>query len=87
VVELLPCDEARMQPPPWGGDSYANHRIDRFNQALRRAAADQGAVVVDCFEEWLAGDHPALLHDGLHPNGAGHQRLADRVGETLARWL
>jgi lysophospholipase L1-like esterase len=28
----------------------------------------------------------ALLHDGLHPNGAGHQLLADRIGEALARW-
>ena len=32
-------------------------------------------------------DYPALLHDGLHPNGAGHQLLADRIGEQLRRWL
>jgi lysophospholipase L1-like esterase len=44
-------------------------------------------ALVDCFEEVLAGDHAALLHDGLHPNGAGHQLLADRIGERLARWL
>ena len=35
----------------------------------------------------LVGDHAALLHDGLHPNGAGHQLLADRIGERLAPWL
>jgi lysophospholipase L1-like esterase len=44
-------------------------------------------VLVDCFDELLAGDHAALLHDGLHPNGDGHQLLADRVGEALAPWL
>ena len=54
---------------------------------MRRVAADSGVALVDCFEEVLAGDHAALLHDGLHPNGAGHQLLADRIGERLARWL
>jgi lysophospholipase L1-like esterase len=28
-----------------------------------------------------------VLLVGLHPNGAGHQLLADRIGERLARWL
>ena len=54
---------------------------------MRRVAADSGVALVDCFEEVLAGDHAAPLHDGLHPNGAGHQLLADRIGERLARWL
>lgn len=90
LVGLLPCDEARMQPPPWsqdGGEHYANHRIAEFNQAVRRVAADTGTDLADPFEEALAGDHTALLHDGLHPNGAGHQLLADRIGERLRRWL
>jgi lysophospholipase L1-like esterase len=87
LVGLLPCDEARMQPPPWGGESYANDRIARFNQVVAEVAAGQDAALVDCFEQWLARGHPALLHDGLHPNGAGHQLLADRVGEVVGRWL
>jgi lysophospholipase L1-like esterase len=90
LVGLLPCDEARMQPPPWsedGGEHYANDRIAEFDQAVRRVAADTGTDLADPFEEALAGDHTALLHDGLHPNGAGHQLLADRIGERLRRWL
>jgi lysophospholipase L1-like esterase len=90
LVGLLPCDEARTQPPPWsgdGGEHYANDRIAVFNQAVRRVAADTGTALADPFEEALAGDHTALLHDGLHPNGAGHQLLADRIGERLRRWL
>jgi acyl-CoA thioesterase I len=90
LVGLLPVDEARTQPPPWsedGAEHYANHRIAAFNQAVRRVAADTGAALADCFEAALAGDHTALLHDGLHPNGAGHQLLADRVGERLRAWL
>jgi lysophospholipase L1-like esterase len=89
LVGLLPCDEARMQPPPWGEDGghYANDRIGAFNQAVRRVAAGTGAALADCFEEVLAGDHAALLHDGLHPNGAGHQLLADRIAERLRPWL
>jgi lysophospholipase L1-like esterase len=90
LVGLLPCDEARMQPPPWsgdGGEHYANDRIAEFNRAVRRVAAATGAALADPFEEALAGDHTALLHDGLHPNGAGHQLLADGIGERLRRWL
>ena len=90
LVGLLPRDEARMQPPPWspdGAESHANDRIAAFNQAVRRVAAEGGVALVDCFDEVLAGDHAALLHDGLHPNGAGHQLLADRIGERLAPWL
>jgi acyl-CoA thioesterase-1 len=90
LVGLLPCDEARMQPPPWsadGAEGYGNDRVGAFNAAVRRVAADHRVPVVDCFGEVLAGDHAALLHDGLHPNGAGHQLLADRIGQALARWL
>jgi lysophospholipase L1-like esterase len=82
--------EARMQPPPWsedGAEGYGNDRIGAFNAVVRRVAADAGVPVVDCFEEVLAAGPAALLHDGLHPNGAGHQLLADRIGEALARWL
>jgi len=90
LVGLLPCDEARMQPAPWsedGATGYGNDRIGAFNAAVRRAAEAAGVMLVDCFDELLAGDHAALLHDGLHPNGDGHQLLADRVGEALAPWL
>jgi GDSL-like Lipase/Acylhydrolase family len=64
------------------GGHYANDRIGQFNQAVRTVAADTGTALVDCFEEVLAGDHAALLHDGLHPNGAGHQLLAHRIVVT-----
>ena len=73
-----------MQPAPWsedGGEHCANHRIAELNQAVRRHRDRPGRP----FEEALAADHTALLHDGLHPNGAGHQRLADRIGERLRR--
>jgi lysophospholipase L1-like esterase len=70
------------------------HDLERFAAtmaelvaAARRVAEAAGVVLVDCFDELLAGDHTALLHDGLHPNGDGHQLLAERVGEALAPWL
>jgi lysophospholipase L1-like esterase len=76
--------------PAWsvdGATGYGNDRIGAFNAAVRRVAESAGVVLVDCFDELLAGDHTALLHDGLHPNGDGHQLLADRVGEAVTRWL
>lgn len=89
LVELPPCDEARMHPAPWStdGESYANDRIRAFNAALAGVAADHGVPVAECFDALLAGDPRVLLHDGLHPNGDGHALLADRIGDRLAGWL
>jgi lysophospholipase L1-like esterase len=28
-----------------------------------------------------------LLHDGVHPNGDGHQRIADVIGDRVKAWL
>jgi lysophospholipase L1-like esterase len=43
--------------------------------------------VAELFDELLATDYPALLHDGLHPNADGHQHLAEVIGERLLAWL
>lgn len=86
LVGLLPCDEARMQPAPWG-DCYTNERIRAFNDVVVRSAGEHGVALLDCFDELLARDHAALLHDGLHPNGDGHQLIADRVHDRIGPWL
>lgn len=86
LVGLLPCDETRMQPAPWG-DSYSNVRMRAFNEVVRRVAGEQGTALLDCFDELLTRDHAALLHDGLHPNGDGHQLLADKIHDQIGPWL
>ena len=80
-------EDAAAAVEPGRGREPRQRPHPRVQPGRGRVAADSGVTLVDCFEEVLAGDHAALLHDGLHPNGAGHQLLADRIGERLARWL
>ena len=88
LVELLPCDETRVRPAPWDpAESYSNDRIRAFNEALRRVARDHDVPVAGLFDDFLAAGHEALLHDGVHPNADGHQRIADVIGERVRAWL
>jgi acyl-CoA thioesterase I len=87
LLELPPCDEARVQPPPWAtpedGQGYTNQRIGELNRIVRKVATEHGAVVVGCFEPMLGAGAAGLLHDGLQPNADGHQLLADLVEPLL----
>jgi acyl-CoA thioesterase-1 len=91
LLELPPCDEARVRPPPWAAleagegarESYTNERIRELNRIVRKVAEEHEAVVAGCFEPMLAAGAAGLLHDGLHPNADGHQLLADLVAEQV----
>ena len=58
--------------------------LEDYVDAERRVAAYYGIPVLDTFR--VSGLQPELSHlremympDGLHPNDAGHERLADRL--------
>ena len=46
-----------------------------FNEGLRRIARNRGAVLVD-LEAAFGTDYSLLSEDGLHPNVAGYQVMA-----------
>lgn len=59
--------------------------IDRINAALAAAAAGAGLVFVDvAAENWTDPADPAVWADPLHPNDAGHARIAERLAKLLA---
>lgn len=53
------------------------------NEATKEAATEAGLPFVDALSEnWLGV--PALIQgDGVHPNDAGQQKLAERIGQKL----
>ena len=60
-----------------------------LNDVLRRRAREHGAVVVETAERLAAPRDFVGDRDCLHPNGAGHERIAaafeDEVGQVVAQ--
>jgi lysophospholipase L1-like esterase len=85
LVGLLPCEEDKMQPMPWSrsGKSYSNQRLGMFNDCISDVAASQDIIFIDMFKEMMMRDVGVYLHDGLHPNAAGHQYIADKLKKIV----
>ena len=77
-------------PPERPGGVRAGAAIlaERYNEALRRVARNRGAVLVD-IEAAFGTDYSLLSEDGLHPNSAGYQVMAQSflsaIRSTLER--
>lgn len=91
-VGLTPVEEALTVPIDYGDDTrccYRNERIAEFDKTLRRFCEDNTLPCVEVlavFKQRLAQDEK-LLEDGLHPNDAGHQLLAELVKPALDKLL
>ncbi|MCL2884003.1 MAG: SGNH/GDSL hydrolase family protein [Oscillospiraceae bacterium] len=66
----------------WGKGTPALH--GEYNNIIRRLAGEFNALFVDVYG--LEAERTGMLADGLHPTQLGHQLIADRVFETLARY-
>jgi lysophospholipase L1-like esterase len=62
---------------------FARPRLIALNQAVREAAARAGAVLVDMERHPVTSDPRLWSHDRLHPNAAGHERIAAAAAEAL----
>ncbi|MFF5988845.1 SGNH/GDSL hydrolase family protein [Prauserella flavalba] len=59
------------------------HRIEAFNDAVRAAADDYGAVLVDLWPDEAAQDLRYFGPDRLHLSELGHRRVAAHLLKTL----
>lgn len=64
-------------------------RWDAYNEVLRESAREHGGVYVDVPGAWPTDEEGswALYADGIHPNDAGYDLLADLVERALAATL
>jgi len=77
-------DQEIVDPMPWDTDkSYHNEDIEKYNEALQNIAKENGAGYIPLFEKFMAADHKKLLHDGAHPNSAGHRMIFETVRDYL----
>lgn len=69
--------------PFWPYGALDNN-IQQMRDAVRDEAASAGATFIDPIAEgWQADTTGLLLEDGLHPNQAGYQQIADRLVASL----
>lgn len=76
VGTLLPQRQGACRGASWD-------LVPQVNDLLRLVVATEGAVLVDLFTAF--GGQPGTLigPDGLHPNEAGYQRMADTFFDTI----
>ncbi len=58
-------------------------RVSRLNEALRRASASTGAILVDFAAYPVASDPRLWNEDRLHANALGHERIAAALAHAL----
>lgn len=75
LVESTPVDEVRTQPVAWGDYHYSNQRVQQYNHVMHEVAQAGGVSVVPVYRAFTEVGVADLLHDGLHPNSAGHELL------------
>lgn len=79
ALGLVGCDESRTVPLLGTTSSYYAERMAEYNGLIEIIAAQKGVT----FVPMLHLVPPEHLHDGLHPDAAGHQLIAERVSKAV----
>lgn len=78
-VGLTRVEEAKTAPFD-GQSTFVNDHITRFDDIAERVCKEYGVLYIPTRD--LIG--LADLEDGLHPNSQGHQKMFERVRDTLS---
>ncbi|NLE99175.1 MAG: SGNH/GDSL hydrolase family protein [Propionibacterium sp.] len=74
-------------PPPLREAPSRREHVAEYRDVVRELARSRGLLLVDHDRDWTdappAGGVDALLNDDIHPNAAGHRRMADAVLAAL----
>jgi lysophospholipase L1-like esterase len=77
------------KPPyhPDEADGFDLPVLSRYNEVVRRLAQELNVPLVDVHDAFLAGNPDQLLLDGMHPNDAGHQIIAELLQPVIRNLL
>jgi lysophospholipase L1-like esterase len=89
VVGITPVEEEKVNPTPWNTNkSYKNSRIEEYNEVLQDICRQEKIDFVDVYSDFMKqSDYKDLLHDGLHPNSAGHERIFSLVNDLVKKYI
>lgn len=84
---LTAVDENLTSPWPYSstGKQYRNNRINLFEDSIKQSTERLTLPFIPIHDQFLAqlGARQTLLADGLHPNEAGHDLIANVVIESV----
>jgi len=87
-IGLTSCDEALSNPVAWDDVGFTNDRVKEFNTTLKNFCQSNKVPFVEILEAFSeASQKTNLFTDGLHPNSAGHQLIADLVKPELDKLI
>lgn len=79
-VGLYPINEAEVNPLPWARDrAYWFNAVHSYNAIIKTFCARQDIFFIDIWKDWAEEPYEDWLFDGVHPNAAGHQKIARAV--------
>lgn len=82
IVFSIPVDEEVCNP--WRGKIlYLNEEIKKYNARAIEICKNQNIKYIELFDQFEKEDYKKLLHDGLHPNAAGHKLMFEIIKEGL----
>ena len=82
--DVILCGLLPVKPNEDTGQYKADPgRIASMNSRLAALASAEGVPFVDMVAAFGSAFQPLLSPDGLHPNDAGYQRMAEAVGNTV----
>jgi lysophospholipase L1-like esterase len=86
VLDILPVREELIPYDDENGNKFWWHNSDivEYNEIIAKICADHKIPFVRRYDEWTTRDLSKYYADDVHPNGAGHQLIADEVYEALA---
>lgn len=80
LLGLTPVDESKVMPVPWAPDiHYSNAYIEAYDAIIKEVAAQHNHPYIPLFMLLELTD----LHDGLHPNSTGHQKIFEVVKKQM----
>lgn len=80
AIGLTPVDDNKVRIVPWKPDrNYDNARTKMFDAIIKKVCHKNNVLYIPVFDLLLDND----LADGLHPNGKGYEKMADRIMQEL----
>ncbi len=83
-IGLTKVDESKSTPIPWDEQTYyTNKNISKYNQILEEFCKQNNLTFISMQDVLEKED----LHDGLHPNAQGHEKIFRKVLPVVEKMI
>lgn len=83
VLDLLPVIETRYMEE--ATLIRYNSDVEHYNRIIEKICKERGINFFARYDKWKSRNLEALYADALHPNGEGHQILAEEVYDYMKK--